>query len=221
MTIQSKHPGCRSGTYRFLNTTVPNPPICVSNVLAQYARNAHQLMIKAGYPGIQDVSVLFETADPDSENLKITALVQYTQSLLSQALREHDFNDLANPLDRSSTVHDIYNQAAYIGFGPDAAAYYAHHRHLFKAAQLLSHAATFASALIEISQQADPTEPCPHCNSNPVPLPYDHKEDVKYHTHAITTFLAKAVQHLAEDNPNHLPQSLHLNALNAAIKPSP
>ena len=53
MTIHSKHPGCRSGTYRFINTTVPNPPICVSNVLAQYARNAHQLMIKAGYPGIQ------------------------------------------------------------------------------------------------------------------------------------------------------------------------
>ena len=119
-------------------------------------------MLKAGYPGIRDVSILFETADPDSENLKITALVQYTQSLLSQALREHDFNDLANPLDRASTVHDIYNQAAYIGFGPDAAAYYAHHRHIFKAAQLLSHAATFASALIEISQQADPTEPCPH-----------------------------------------------------------
>ena len=162
-------------------------------------------MLKAGYPGIRDVSVLFETADPDSENLKITALVQYTQSLLSQALRDHDFND----------------QAAYIGFGPDAASYYAHHHHLFKAAQLLSHAATFASALIEISQQADPTEPCPHCNSNPVPLPYDHKEDVKYHTHAVSTFLAKAVQHLAEDNPNHLPQSLHLDALNAAIKPSP
>ena len=32
---------------------------------------------------------------------------------------------------------------------------------------------------------------------------------------------AKSVQYLAEDNPNHLPQSLHLNALNAAIKPNP
>ena len=106
-----QHPGCRSGTYRFINTTIPNPPVCVSKVLGQYARNAHQLMLKAGYPGIQDVSVLFETADPDSENLKITALVQYTQSLLSQALRDHNFTHLANPLDRASTVHDIYNQA--------------------------------------------------------------------------------------------------------------
>ena len=174
-------------------------------------------MLKAGYPGIRDVSVLFETADPDSENLKITALVQYTQSLLSQALRDHNFTP-----PRQSPRPSIYRPrhlqpSNLIGFGPDAAAYYAHHHHLFKAAQLLSHAATFASALIEISQQADPTEPCPRCNSNPVPLPYDHKEDVKYHTHAVTTFLAKAVQHLAEDSPNHLPHFLHL----AALKPSP
>ena len=217
---KSQHIGCRASTYRFINTTVPNAPSCVSNVIAQYARNAHQLLTNAGTsaskappssstPPIPTPKI---KNPPPSSNTPRPALPCTTQPPIPKPRRHPRLSLLHPEHQRPIRTRGIRTGRCLLLPAPSP---------FFEAAKLLSHAANIASATIDITEQQTQPEQCPHCGSKPRPLSSNPKEDIKQHTRAPLPSSPKPSNISLTMNFIPTPQSLHLNALNAAIKPSP